>query len=451
MTVVNPMDYGATGNGSADDLPALQAAVNALPTAGGIVFLPAGKSFKKTNLWTITKNHVKFWSVNRGGELFQAVNGLTRHQSTLFSNTTGCGFFGVKLRSDATARFSALEDNQISADHAALVEVAGCEIQGSAAVGVFLYGSNEHYIEGNYVHLTYADHIHHTAAAYNSWCWGNWIYNVSPSAGDDGIAAVTYGSGAPRCHDMEWWQNSFLHSDGGRGYAVVGGDRISIHDNWARGAAAAGILVAGESNTSASQDVTVTNNFVDACGHVVGHPGILVSGFSPEGPLVNVTLTNNLSYNTPNGPYRSEGSVTNVVSTGLNYTSLPSPGPLLTNVAMADTTVLRTRDVSHAPSNTRAGMYRIHVRQNGAAYQQRFEYVVKATSGMSSFIDQRTAAGDYISETRSVAGTDYAVLLTGTPFTLPGGISGVSFAEMRAGDNDGSLSWLWSRVNGTAY
>jgi hypothetical protein len=142
------MNYGATGNGSSDDLGALRAAVDALPSTGGIVFLPPGRTFRKNNLLVVTKNHVKFWSVNRSSEVFQSVGGQRRRQSILCRNNTGCGFFGLKLRSDASTRFDALEDNQISADGSSLIEVAGCEIQGSAATGMFFHGSSEHYVDG---------------------------------------------------------------------------------------------------------------------------------------------------------------------------------------------------------------------------------------------------------------------------------------------------------------
>ena len=205
-----------------------------------------GASFKKTNLLVVTKSHVKFWAPNRQAELFQSVGGQRRRQSMLCRNNTGCGFFGVAFRSDAAARFDALEDNQISADHATLVEVVGCDIRGSAAVGVFLYGSTESYIEGNYIHHTWADHIHHTDGARESWVWGNFIFNDPASKGDDGVACVTYGPTSTRCGDMEWWRNTILRTGWGRGYAVIGGDDIFIHHNWAIGVAGAGLIVASE-------------------------------------------------------------------------------------------------------------------------------------------------------------------------------------------------------------
>lgn len=40
--VLNVKDFGAAGNGSTDDTAALQAAINALPAAGGQAFIPAG-------------------------------------------------------------------------------------------------------------------------------------------------------------------------------------------------------------------------------------------------------------------------------------------------------------------------------------------------------------------------------------------------------------------------
>jgi hypothetical protein len=459
MPVVNPMDYGATGNGSADDLPAMNSAVNALPAAGGIVFFPSGKSFKKNDLLTITKSHVKLWGINRGAEVFQAVNGQQRHQAILCRNNTGCGVFGLKLRSDATTRFDALEDNQISDDGGSLVEVAGCEVQGSAATGIFLYGSTEHYIEGNYVHHTWADHIHHTNGATTSWVWGNYIFNEAPSKGDDGVACVTYGPNNPRCGDMEWWNNTILHTDWGRGYSVIGGNNISIHDNWAIGVAGAGIIVASESSydSSASQTITIFNNNVQNCGHAISHPGILVSGLSTDaGPLKDIALDNNVSVGTPAGPYRAEGSYVNVTNADLKSvaSALPMPVPTMTNVAYADTSVLRTRDVSHVTANSRPGLYRIHVRQapTGGGYQQRFEYMVKGPSNtVSAFTRMRASAGDYVSEERTVNGNDYALLLCTAPLALPSGLAAVTFRELRAGDADASLSWLWTRVDKGNY
>jgi hypothetical protein len=52
---VNVRTMGAVGNGVHDDTTAIQAAINALPAAGGVVYLPAG-TYKITNVLTVRSN-----------------------------------------------------------------------------------------------------------------------------------------------------------------------------------------------------------------------------------------------------------------------------------------------------------------------------------------------------------------------------------------------------------
>jgi len=460
MTVVNPKDHGAVGDGVADDLTALGAAVTALPAAGGIVYLPEAATFKKTNLLIVTKSHVKFWAPNRQAELFQSVAGQRRRQAILCRSNAGCGFFGLALRSDAAARFDALEDNQIAADRASLVEVVGCDIRSSAAVGVFLYGSTENYVEGNYVHHTWADHIHHTNGARQSWVWNNFILNDQVSKGDDGVACVTYSATSTRCADMEWWRNTILGTGWGRGYAVIGGDDINIHHNWAIGVAGAGLIVASEPayDSASSARIVLANNYVYRSAHAIGHPGILISGQNTAaGPLDTITLTNNVAAETVTGTaYRAEGAYTNVTNTGLATTAaaLPSPIPMMADIRIADTSVLRTRDVSHVAAAFRPGLYRIHVRRapSGSSFQQRFEYVVSGPpDAVTAFAAAQTAAAAVLSEQRSVGAAAYALLLSPAPATVPATLTAVTFRDLRAGDRTGDLSWLWQRIDSGAY
>ena len=459
MAIVDPLDHGAAGDGVADDLAALGAAVAALPDSGGIVYLREGMSFRKSDLLIVTKSHVKFWAPERQAALLQDVNGTRRRQSILCRQNVGCGFFGLELVSDATARFDALEDNQISADHGSLIEIVGCEVNGSAASGIFLYGSTEHYIHGNYIHHTWADHVHHTDGARQSWVWNNFVFNEEPSRGDDGVACVTYGPTSPTCGDMEWWNNTILHTDWGRGYSVIGGDAISIHDNWAIGVAGAGIIVASEPSydSATSHDIAVRNNVVYGCGHSIGHPGILVSGLNTAAaPLSNLTFIDNVSVDNPGGPYRAEGSYSNVTNEGLLTTSdaLPQPVPTTADIRLEDTSILRTRDVSHVEESFRTGLHRIHVRPNATrnGFEERFEYVVKGPPDtVRDFTDGRAAAGDYVSETRTVSASAYALVLTRAPVAVPAELSGVPFRELRDGDADGTLAWLWTRIDTASY
>jgi hypothetical protein len=460
MAIVNPMDHGAVGNGSTDDLTALTRTVSALPSAGGIVYLPSGRTFKKTNLLVVTQAHVKFWAPDGQAVLLQSIDGQTRHQSVLCQRNDGCGFFGVKFASDAATRLDALEDNHISADHARLIEVVGCDVDGAAATGISLLASTEHYIEGNYLHHSWAGHIHHADGARESWVWKNFMFNENPSLGDNGVACTTYGVESPRCGDMEWWKNAILGAKGGRGYVVLGGEDIFIHDNWAIGVPGAGISVASEAgayDSPSSERIDIRHNSVTRCGDGNGHPGILVSGLNAAAaPLSDITLADNVAAANPNGAYRAEGAYANVVNTGLLETadSLPAPMPTVSSVRLADTAVLRTRDVSHVAAAFRPGLYRIHVRQapGGSGFEQRFEYIVKGPSAaIDAFVAGRVQANDYLSEKRPDGSTTHALLLTREPIILSSELTGVTFREVRAGDSSGVLSWLWDRIDSGTY
>jgi hypothetical protein len=366
--------------------------------------------------------------------------------------------FGLKLRSDATQRFDAHEDNQISGAHASAIEVVGNEVNGSAATGIFFLTATELYVEGNYVHHTWADHIHHTDGTKTSWVWGNTMFNEAPSKGDDGIACVTYGVDSPRCQDMEWWNNKILHTDWGRGYSVIGGSNILIHDNWAVGVAGAGVIVASEPsyNTSASSNISVTRNYVANCGHKIGHPGLLVSGLnSTAGPLTDIAMNSNVVVNVPAGAYRVEGATSNVTNVAMSTSASSLPAmPSTSNIVMADTRVLRTRDTSFVPADARAGLYRIHVRRapDGVTFQQRFEYVVKGPQdAVTAFVQQRLNAKDYLSEQRTEDGVTYAVLLTAAPVAIPSTLTGLAFRDMRVAERAGKLTWLWQRVDSGNY
>src|SRR3954462_15372757 len=108
--------------------------------------------------------------------------------------------------------------------------------------------------------------------------------------------------------------------------------------------------------------------------------------------------------------------------------ALPKPIPAIAGVKMADTTVLRTRDVSHVDAGSRPGLYLIHVRRapGGTGFEQRFEYIVKgAASAVAGFVQGRQAAGDYVSESRAVGGTSYALVLASAPVAISGGLSAV--------------------------
>ena len=467
MAVEDPMNHGAAGNGTTDDTTALANTIAALPAAGGIVYLRAGKVFKKTDRLVVTKAHCKIWAVNNGATIACVIGNTTDKQS-LRSTATGFGVFGVLLTSDSTARGGSSDDHQLIADTTcSLVEWVGNRIVGSRAAGLFTFGAHDVYEHGNYVSFTWADHIHHTETAYNLWTWENWVNNNSMSLGDDVVAYVTYGDDdTGNVHDAECWRNVSIGTWWGRGIASIGCTRLNSHDNRMWNVAGAGLIVASEqggSHATPSHDVSFTRDEVSLCGHAIGHAGVLISEDNPFAThgvaITNVALANVKSANNGGGgDFHTEGTITGLTNTGMDNTAAHlGAQPTTSDVVIRDTSVLMTLDTSHVASGQRPGLLRIHVRPVGAlsaptGFEERFEYVVKGSpTDVTNWASTRTAAGDYLSEQQIVAGTAYALLLCAAPVTLGTGVTGVTFADLRAGDLSGALSWLWNRVNTGSY
>ena len=158
----------------------------------------------------------------------------------------------------------------------------------------------------------------------------------------------------------------------------------------------------------------------------------------------------------PARPIGPKEAYTNVTNTGLATTAaaLPSPIPTMADIRIADTSILRTRDVTHVAATFRAGLYRIHVRRSpsGTGFQQRFELRDQgAPMPVTGFVTTQTATGAALSEQRTVGGVAYALLPTPAPVAVPGTLTAVTFRDLRAGDMAGDLSWLWQRLDAGAY
>jgi hypothetical protein len=478
FTVTSPKQFGAVGNGVADDTAALAGAVNALPARGGIVRFEPGSYRKANHIWTLSKDHVLLWSPSGDATIHGAVRVRTakerldgsycgpREQATIFQRTRGGGVHGLRFTSDATERLSCAETSQLVLDGVQEFEVVGVEIAGSSSVGIFAWRSDIHglparnlRIVGNYVHHTHADAIHHTAGTRESWVWDNDIFNEEPTRGDDGVACVTYGVASPRCGAMEWWGNRYLGGTHGRGLAIVGGEDILVHHNWIVGSAGAGLIVASENgySTASSNRIQLTNNWLVGSPNGSannGHPSILISGsYLPAEPLSDIIASSNVIVAPAGGrTERAEGRHSRVsFDNKVGAENLPGPPPQVASAGRRETSVLRTWDVSFVREADRRGLYRIHVREGtDAQLEERFEYIVRGpTANVAAWIaGLRKYSCDVRLVSQQGVGRDaVALVLTSRPATLPSNLRPVTFHELRAGDRDGTLSELWKSVD----
>jgi hypothetical protein len=478
FTVTNPRQFGAVGDGIADDTAALAAAVNALPARGGIVRFAPGSYRKANHTWTLSKDHVLLWSPSGDATIHGTVRLRTpqerldrsycgpREQATIFQRTRGGGVHGLRFTSDATERLSCAETSQLVLDGVQEFEVVGVEIAGSSSVGIFAWRSATHGIParslrivGNYVHHTHADAIHHTAGTRESWVWDNDIFNEEPTRGDDGIACVTYGVASPRCGGMEWWGNRYFGGTHGRGLAIIGGEDILVHHNWIVGSAGAGLIVASEDGfaTASSNRIQLANNWLVGSPNGLannGHPGILISGrYLPAEPLSDITVTGNVIVAPAGGrTERVEGRHSRVsFNNRMGAENLPGPPPKVASAGRRETSVLRTWDVSFVHEAERRGLYRIHLREGtDAQLEERFEYIVRGyaadIAAWMAGLAKQSCASRLVSQP-GAAGDAVALILTSRPATLPGNLRPVTFRELRAGDRDRTLSEIWQSVD----
>lgn len=479
MSVQNPMSNGATGNGVANDLTALQATITALPAGGGLVYFDPTHSYLKTNFWDVSKSNVLLWAPNAGqlesGGRAPTIIGNTGNvagtQAIRFNAKNGCGVYGLLVKSNASSRMSSYEDMFLSFIGGSNAEVVGSEVSGSQSAGHNYSGVAGVYTEGNYVHHTYSDHIYRATttalATQNAYAWDNFTDNNGVSLGDDGISCVSYAVDGVTNDAFETWLNTCMNGNA-RGISVVGGTNQNVHDNWIINTGAAGLIFASESsfNSQTVTNVTYANNKVRDCARVItSHPGIFVSAGNPGTTLSAIAGAGNYSFSaTAAQAYRTE-AVGGTLGAGITSTGLvsisggwPTPQPVAADARVRATTILRTRNNTFAAVGNRPGLYRIHVRRTPGSnpvsptFQQRFEYVVQGSPpNMDVYIATRLTAGDYLSYRADTGGVAYAVFLTRAERTLGTGITAFTFAQMRAADNAGTLSTLWNRVDQGAY
>ena len=135
MPTINVLDYGAKGNGTTDDGPAIQLAIDALPN-GGSVFIPEGEYLISTGI-QITKG-IRILGAGRAN-----FNGYTDS----FSTTVHSGATLIRITTGKTA-FSFNKGSNVTAFGCSIEEMsfAGTTISQAAFAAAPSFNSNTHAI-----------------------------------------------------------------------------------------------------------------------------------------------------------------------------------------------------------------------------------------------------------------------------------------------------------------
>ncbi|WP_143690141.1 hypothetical protein [Williamsia sterculiae] len=227
----------------------------------------------------------------------------------------------------STTRRDGIDQQALAILGAKRTSITGTSVDGSAAAGVFIgNGSSGFSLNDVQVRNTRADGIHITGGANT----GKLSQVTTVNTGDDGVAVVSYGD-APACHDIVVVSPTVRGTTGGRGVAVVGGQRIQISDVDISDTSAAGVYVATEPayDTRSVNQVSVVGGSVTRANRnpSVVNGAVLVYSGQPGTSTESVTISDLSISQTPASAQRAvglvvdAGTVSNVTFSRLTLTN----------------------------------------------------------------------------------------------------------------------------------
>lgn len=241
LVQVNVRDYGAVGNGSTDDAPAIAAAIVALPANNGWLYFPPGKYRINGGVGDIGGKTNLYISGN-AAEIYNTHSGNTFVFDPTCSAVT---VENIRFTGNATVRGSGIHIRC----HADNVFITNCYFQGCSDFGVFIGHEDvgnvarNVYVEGNIFEETLGDGVHVLNAE-------NVVIadNVFKSTGDDAIGIVAdYSARNPKNITVTGNQ---IFSPASRGIAVLEATDVLLSGNQIYSASAAAIEVGRYFSTS---------------------------------------------------------------------------------------------------------------------------------------------------------------------------------------------------------
>jgi hypothetical protein len=316
-----PEDFGALGDGVADDTAALQQALDALER-GQTLVLQAGRVYRHTQVLVARRPGSR---ITGPGQLLAT----DEERSSLQLQADDVQLDGVVLAvAGTTRRWEGLDQHRLVLGRHRGLRVTDVQVTGSAASGIFVDGARGFTIEDAAVSTTRADGIHMTAGAED----GVVRRPVVTGSGDDGVAVVSYQSDPGVTRRIAVLSPQVRGTTGGRGLSVVGGEEILYRDVLVEASSGAGVYLATEGApyfTRSTRDVRVTGGQVLAANtdSQVDHGAVLVAAGGDGTQVQEVSVTGLTLRDTRPGASAQVGV-------------LAYPGAEVVDVTLADFTVV---------------------------------------------------------------------------------------------------------------
>lgn len=256
-------NFGAKGDGAADDLTALRNAADTASHAGGIVFFPPG-TYRHSGMVDFGSN-----TLVQGAGDSSIVTGSNHNNSALrFVNSRNSGIQQIRTVSHATTRLTTDTSAAILFFGASSCFARNVAVEGSASVGIMVEGSAQMVIDSNRVRNTEADGIHVVGGSHDVQVINNRAYNT----GDDSFSAVAYAD-ASQTRNVTFDSNVSMLSRA-RGVACIGPANCTITNNKIYNPVGHGIAISYESsyNTYHPSGAVVKHNLVRGASSVVMNP-----------------------------------------------------------------------------------------------------------------------------------------------------------------------------------
>lgn len=277
---VSVKDFGAVGDGKADDQAALQKAFDEAKATGKSVWLPPG-----------TYNHSGVLTID-GTTVTGAGNGTVLHatnpdQGAIKLTGNNSAISDIETTVMAPNRSSMPNAAAILVQNASNASVSRVRVQGASSNGIRLDNATGSKIENNLVLGTNADGIALMNGSGNNLVKGNVVYQ----AGDDSYSDDSYASDAKQDENNVFDGNLALDNAYGRGIALAGSKNATIRNNIVSGSRWIGIWGDSDPNSGTMQSSghiiennTVINNPNGAPVQSNG-PGGKVSGTQTTGSV----------------------------------------------------------------------------------------------------------------------------------------------------------------------